>query len=102
MFRDSLSVPSSRIKHLKLLFLGCLTLKIKTLPSIETSQTTHPLTELSYPEDLNLGENGCVTSFPYKLSVAFVLDYLTLEDGTDRFSRKVGDYHSVLRKIPEE
>jgi hypothetical protein len=28
------------------------------------------------------------------------LDFLTLEDGTDRFFRN--DYHSTLRKIPEE
>jgi hypothetical protein len=30
------------------------------------------------------------------------LDFLTLEDGTDKFSRNVGDYQSTLRNIPEE
>jgi hypothetical protein len=31
------------------------------------------------------------------------LDFLTLEDGTDRLFRNVGmGYHSTLRNIPEE
>jgi hypothetical protein len=30
------------------------------------------------------------------------LDYLTLEDGTNRMSRNVGNYQSTLRNIPQE
>jgi hypothetical protein len=30
------------------------------------------------------------------------LDYLTLEDGTDKLSRNIGDYQSTLHNIPEE
>jgi hypothetical protein len=32
----------------------------------------------------------------------FFLDCLTLEGGTDRLSRNVGNYQSTLRNVPEE
>jgi hypothetical protein len=37
-----------------------------------------------------------------KKKKAFFLESLALEDGTERLSRNVGNYHSTLLNIPEE
>lgn len=36
------------------------------------------------------------------MSLLFFLDFLTLENGTDIFSRNVGKQHATPRNIPEE
>ena len=82
-FRDSLSVPSSKVKQFKVNSLDCLTVEYKTdMLSRNVLNNCHCRLRNS-------------PSSRVKQSKKIFLDLLTVEDGTDRLSRKVGKYISI-------
>jgi hypothetical protein len=46
----------------------------------------------------------CIFKSNWEIQETFqkLLDFFTIEDGMDKLSRNVGNYHGTLRNIPEE
>jgi len=57
---DSVSV--FRVKQSKILFLGCLNLKVKAVRYFKASKSTYPVTQRNFPDNLDLRDRLLVSS----------------------------------------